>query len=73
MKKNEEIIVFGKKIYQKKAIDETVKKFRHLAEFSTRTKGGQIIVRLVPRETSSAQLLVDEFSNYVLAETKSLI
>lgn len=60
-------IVFNKTIYCREAIDQTIKAFKKIALFEIKENKNQIIV-LIKGATDIIEI-VDEFINYVLAET----
>ncbi len=65
-------INFSKKIYNSKAIKESIKAYNELAEFNIDKNKNEIKVKItnIDKELNEG-LLKDEFCNYVLSEIRN--
>lgn len=74
MKKNKTItILFNKKIYKKKALEKTMNFFSQLANFKCVHANRYSKVTIDQIEPSFKKNLADEFSAYLLKETKKCL
>lgn len=61
---------FNSKIYKKKAIQEAISAYSHLANFSFSSGVDYFRVKIGKIFPDVKKIITDEFSNYVLAQTK---
>lgn len=64
---------FNTKIYKKKAIEEAISTYSHLARFKVRSNRSYINVRMDKVAPEFKNILADEFGNYVLGMTKKCL
>lgn len=60
------MIKFNKRIYSQKAIEEAIRKFKGLVNLQLIEKNNYFIVKTKSGNKKMAEILKDEFSNYVL-------
>ena len=65
-----EKIHFNRKIYTKKAIDNSIKAFSHLARFRVAKYGGYFVVSADAIDADVKSVFKDEFCDFVLEELK---
>ena len=64
-------IKFNKNFYNIEAVKKSVRAFEKLADFEIKEKKNFIEVTIKNIDKDFKEILSDEFSNYVLAETKN--
>ena len=70
--KDKIIIGFEKKLYDLRAIENTIKAYQGLADFNLETKKGIFEVEATAVDKDIKDVFKDEFCNYVLSETKKV-
>jgi len=63
-------IRFNTRIYKKEAVQKAILAFSNLAKFSLFGNSSYLKVKIVNISPSVKKVIVDEFTNYVLIETK---
>jgi hypothetical protein len=69
MKNN--IIELNKKFYNLKAVKETVKAYKKLANFDIKESRSEIKINLKNADSDIKNVIEDEFCNYVLSEMRN--
>jgi hypothetical protein len=69
MKNN--IIKLNKKFYNLKAVKETVKVYKKLANFDIKESRSEIKINLKNADSDIKNVIEDEFCNYVLSEMRN--
>jgi hypothetical protein len=64
------IIGFDKKFYDLKAVENTAKAYKELADLRVKTNKNKIVVEASNIDKDVEGVFKDEFCNYVLSETK---
>jgi hypothetical protein len=64
-------IVFSKKFYSMESIKKTILAYKKFGQFSVKEEKNYIKVNIINPEKKIKDIIKDEFSNYVLAETKN--
>jgi len=64
------IIGFDKKFYDLKAVENTAKAYKELADLKVKTNKNKIVVEASNIDKDVESVFKDEFCNYVLSETK---
>jgi len=64
---------FNIRIYKKEAIRQGISAYSHLAKFKIKDNKGYLKVKIEKINPEVKDMLVDEFSNYVLGMTKKCL
>jgi hypothetical protein len=64
------LVKFDKKLYSLKAVKSAAKKYRHLADFGLKQRKNRLEVSLKNIDQDVAEVIKDEFCNYVLYSMK---
>ena len=59
-------IIFSKKLYSTKSVNQAIKQYAELAVFSVSEKKKEIVVTLKNIDSDVKNVIRDEFCNYVL-------
>ena len=65
------IIKFNKKFYSLGAVKRSIKKYKGFANFKIKEKRNLIEINIINPKKEFEEIIKDEFSNYVLSETKN--
>jgi len=69
----QKILRFNTQIYKKEAIREAISAYMHLAKFKVKDNKDYIKVKIENMNPKVKNILMDEFSNYVLGMTKKCL
>lgn len=64
-------IKFNKKFYTLAAVKKSIKRYKSFANFKMEEKNDSIEVCIINPKKEFKTIIKDEFSNYVLSETKN--
>ncbi|MDO8260711.1 MAG: HxsD-like protein [Candidatus Magasanikbacteria bacterium] len=70
MEKNKMEIKYNKKLYNKKALEAGIEAYEGLADFVLSEEENYFILNLKNIKAELSEVIVDEFSNFVLAQAK---